>query len=172
MLENEQYNAKKELSEIGLQISMGKATLADLEKNKEKYLKDIEVKEREIIRRVKEEARGLVEEIAGYHDEIKQFKNETATYVEFLKEMGGKMEVNLTDYSQKIEEFNEMMITETHALSELRKDIQNERELLDKEAKSLQEKKKQLEKDKKHLESQQKTLEVAYKQTQKLWQKK
>ena len=170
-LNHEQFEARQELAKVSGEISTSKVILADLKKDIQKFLDERKVKEQEMLKKLYEESKELVDSIQKNYKDIRAFYNDIRSYTGFLKEMGIHIDKIYTDYNEDGKEFIKFLNNETEKLAEIRKDLETERKQIDIDVEDIKKQRKDIEKDRIHLESQKETLSANFKELKKLWNK-
>lgn len=168
-LEKDKMDTLKQLAEVNIEISNAKAILQNLKSNIQDFLEKRKLLEEDTIRKVYSESKGIIDEIQKEFSKIHAYYNEIRSYTVFLQELQSNIISQIDVFTENSEEFIQYIQGEFTKISELKKDLENDRIINKNEFDSIQKAKVQLSKDRKHLESQQDTLATSFKEIKKLW---
>lgn len=168
-LEKDKMDTLKQLAEVNIEISNAKAILQNLKVNIQDFLEKRKLLEEDNIRKVYSESKGIIDEIQKEFSKIHAYYNEIRSYTVFLQELQSNIISQIDVFTENSEEFIQYIQGEFTKISELKKDLENDRIINKNEFDSIQKAKVQLSKDRKHLESQQDTLATSFKEIKKLW---
>jgi chromosome segregation ATPase len=168
-LEKDKMDTLQRLAQVNIEISAGKAILQNLKVDVEDFLKEREILEKGVIDRVRVESKQIIDEIHKDFSKIDAYYNEIRSYTGFLKELQENIHTQVETFKETSQNFIEYIALEQHKLSEQRKDIQSDRNIIENELESIKKMKEQISKDTQYLESQQATLTNSYKEIKKQW---
>lgn len=168
-LEKDKMDTLKQLALVNIEISNGKAILQNLKYDIKDFLEKRELLEKDTIIRVYSESKGLIDEIQKEFSKIHAYYNEIRSYTVFLKELQSNIQSQISVFTETSGEFSQYIQEEFTKISELKKDLENDRLINKHELESLEKAKVQLAKDRLHLESRQETLATSFKEIKKLW---
>lgn len=171
-LDKEKMDTLKQLANVNIEISTGKALLQNLKADVEDFLKEREVLEKQVIDRVYVESKELIDEILKDFSKVHAYYNEVKSYTEFLKELQSNIHEQIINFTESSKEFISYVKKEENRLLELKKDLDSEKQIINQQFESIEQAKIEIKKDRNHLESQQQTLANSYQELKKLWKTK
>lgn len=168
-IEKDKMDTLKQLANVNIEISNGKAILQNLKDDIDDFLKERKVLETGVIDRVRIESKQIVDDIYKDFSKIHAYYNEIHSYTGFLQELQVNIHTQIGTFKETSKDFMEYIASEQNKLSELKKDIENDRLINKNELESIEKAKVQLNKERIHLESQQATLANSFRESKKLW---
>lgn len=85
-LDQEKFEGAKELSAISISIAKGRALMSQLQEEKETFFLERDAELRDRIELILEESADQIRAIGKNHEELTAYRNELASYAEFLRE--------------------------------------------------------------------------------------
>ncbi len=168
-LEKDKMDTLKQLALVNIEISNSKAILQALKSEIKDFLEKRKLLEVDVINKVYIESKGLIDEIKKQFSKIHAYYNEIRSYTVFLEELQSNISLQIDIFKQNSKEFNRYIQNEFSTISELKKDLENDKLINKNEFESIEKTKIQLAKDRLHLESQQQTLANSFNEIKKLW---
>ena len=161
-IDAEKFNAVKELSEINMLISEGRASLALIKKDEEKYLSFRENVAHERIAKVLNESREYLEEISKNQDGLVRYKTELKAYATSLKDFAKELTTLFEDFIGRTKTADEELSAKCKEIEDGLKEIKIQRTQIFKDQEQLARDRDMIHEEKKALKDSRETLERAW----------
>jgi len=149
-LKKDEMDTLKQLANVNIEISNGKALLQNLKEDIDDFLKEREILEKGVIDRVYEESKDLIDKIHKDYSKVTAYYNEIRSYTGFLKELQDNIHLKIEEFTESSKEFTNYVKKEQNRLSELQKDLDSEKDIIKKQDESIKKDQKELIKDRNH----------------------
>lgn len=158
----------KALASTNLKISEAEATLLKLQSAEKDYLEEREKKTFDMIQKIFENSKELIEKTKFNYDEVVKFYNVTVAFSSTLNEMWGKYETFIAQFNERNMFWEETYKNQMEELAKLTADSEKRNKDMDEREILLNERKKVLDNQALHLESKQQALKVTYEEIKRL----
>ena len=143
-LDKESFEAKRELAEVGVKISKGRAVLASIEAEKAVYFKKREDEALQCVTQALELASDAVKQTNLYKQDLVDFNHDLDEYLTFLTELNDKLQLQDTDFKKRDSELLKRLKDENEKLAKANEELKNGQELLRGQREGLESKDKNL----------------------------
>lgn len=171
ILEKENMNSIKALSDVNIKISDAKNLLFKLQEEETEYLVKREEKALEKINKVLNESKDLLDKTHQNYEEIHQFCQVVSGYADFLEEAHEKFKRLLELFNKRNEVWDENAKQQYAEIARQKKILEQDAEAIGTREIKITEAKKEIIREREHLASQQSSLLTAFKVEKDLWNK-
>lgn len=169
ILEKENMDAIKALSDVNIKVSEAKNLLFKLQEEETEYLVQREEKALSKINKVLVESKDLLDKTHQNYESIHEFCRSVSGYAEFLTETYNKFQKLLEIFKERNEIWDKNAKHQDVEFANLRKLIENDTKAVEEREKRVAEETKSLQVQREQIESRQQALLVSYKVEKDLW---
>lgn len=170
-LESGKIKVLKEIADINLLISEGKATLRSIEERQKKLIEDGEVEIQDKISKILVESSNILEKAKGNYAEVHEFYEIIKGFSDYIKKSYQDVNSLIVDFKEKTVLWKDEIKKQESQISSIKTELEMDRLSVDRDKKYIKVVKEGMDKERKHIESQQATLETSYEELKKLWDK-
>lgn len=159
-LDAKKMEVLEEIARINVLISEGKATLIQLEKDKEAFIKAREVEVTDRIYTLLNGSKDLLRKVQSNYDEVHAFYQVVKQFSASLTELQQGFKEVIEDFNQKSALQDEKIKGKEEELAEQRKLVELQTEAINKDKKAMEKEMAYINTEKGHIASQQRILKV------------
>lgn len=161
-LDQEQFDAVKELSQIQMAIAEGRSTLLKLRSEVEEYMKLREVDAEERVLRVLKESQESLQKISHNHQELSSYGSELKAYATELNGFANTLHTLFQDFGERMQVADRDMEVQRKDVAEVLRQTKIAQVSIDEDRKQLVRERQKTNEGMKLLDSQRAALQTAW----------
>lgn len=166
-LDQEQFDAVKELSQIQMAVAEGRSELLKLQSEIEEYMKLREVEAEERVLRVLKESQESLQKISNNHKELSSYGSELKAYATELNGFANTLHTLFQDFGERMSRADEDMVKHRKDVAEVLRQTKIAQVSVEEDRKQLAREREKTNEGMKLLASQRAALQTAWDQLNK-----
>jgi hypothetical protein len=163
-LQKEEFESKKLLADIGVQIAKGRSEISELQKHKEDFLQQREIEVMERVKAVLIASKDALTQVDKNKDELTAFHRELASFAQELVSWSEKLQESQLAFDRKTEKVYEQIDVKQKELTQTAQELKKQNVTIVQDRKQLTSRGIALDKKEAFLESREQALQSAFKE--------
>lgn len=161
ILDKEKMGAMKALADTNMEISKSKALLIELQENETSYLEEREKKAMDIVGKILEESRAVIEEAKENYHGVHQFNQTVSSFSNTLNQAHEMFQNLVQEFDVKNQEWEKDIKSQLDEIGDLRKQIKEDKIRIENDQNAVERTKKLNKDEMSVIESRQAQIRVA-----------